>query len=198
MNDSDNRSTKIPSRCQPNLGAESLFFSHVGEVETTQMDPTLVKQLRSSLQQPLPQWSVGLGKTYLLSAVDSPEPRRVMVNGWGKVRSLFLSGYNISTTSPLGLRAKFQNNNFTYDRGLGLSSRNDETVPGHEAESYNQQSGDSRASEGVGGSRITVEASGSANDTSFGTVGAKGSVKSRESTPEDESFDGFVQHITSY
>jgi hypothetical protein len=67
----------------------------------TEMDPGLVKHLKSSLPQTLAPWSQGLGKTYLLSAVDSREPRRVMVNGWGNVQSLFLSGFNIDKTSPL-------------------------------------------------------------------------------------------------
>jgi hypothetical protein len=164
----------------------------------TMMDSGLVKHLKKSLPQPLPPWSEGLGRTFLLSAVDSPEPRRVMVNGWGNIQSVFLSEFNTKRTSPLKFPHFFKNNTHPYDRHSALPGRNEERVAGDEDESYNRQSGDSSQSRRDQGSRDTVEASGSANATSAATLGAQNSVESRALTPETESFDEFMHRILSH
>jgi len=164
----------------------------------TKMNSELVKELKKSLQKPLPAWSIGFGNTYLLSAVDSPEPRRVMVNGWGNVQSVFLSEFNTYRTSPLTFPHIFKNITRPDDRHSGLPGRNEETVAGDEGESYHRQSGDSTQTPWVQGDRDTMQTSGSANATSAAALGAQNSVESRALTPGDESFDEFVNRIQSY
>jgi len=194
MNDSDNRSIEVPSRLQPSLGSESIFFSDVKKVEMTKMKSALVKQLKQSLQQPLPSWSTGLGQTFLLSAVDVAEPRRVMVNSWRNVRHVFLPEFDTGKLSPIKFPHYFNNNTRPDDQHSGLPGRNEETVPGGELEPFSRESQGTTPGAGDQGSKDTVEASGFASAV---TVDMHRSVGSGGSTPEN-SFDAFMDHITSF
>jgi len=164
----------------------------------TKMEPTLVKYLKDSLQKPLPPWSTGFAQTFLLSAVDAAEPRRVMVNGWANVQHTFLPEFNTGKSTPIQFPHRYKNNNSTVDQHHSLPARNEETVPGGEGEPFNREGEDITLSAWNHGSRDTVEAPKSASAPCVVTVDTQDSVRSGESTPGDASFDEFVRHITSF